>query len=203
MDGEKKLIDEISQNKELLLNKIINLVRYKYPDYSNEKIEEIANEILSITLEAAFLSAGKYDPKKEAVPWLMGIANNKLKDYMKKIFSESKKVDFIEDYRSSTNDRFDPDTDLDETLFYLSRLTTGIHHDIEKLLFEFQDIISVLNHKEQRLLSYLYEKRYSYADIAEKFDSSKDAIYTQKSRSISKLKRFYEDNRDIFGKDFR
>jgi RNA polymerase sigma factor (sigma-70 family) len=147
-----------------------------------------------MTLETAVLSAGKYDPKKEAMPWLMGIAKNKLKDYMRKIFCESKKVEFIEDYLTSTDDRCDLDIDFEEKLFYLSRLATETHHDIEKLLFAFVDIISILSKKEQRLLSYLYEKRYSYADIAEKFNSSKDAIYTQKYRLISKLKRYYGDN---------
>jgi RNA polymerase sigma factor (sigma-70 family) len=190
MDGEKKLIDEISQNMDLLAKKINILVRYKYLDYSDKKIEEISNEVLSMTLEAAILSAGKYDPKKEAVPWLMGIANNKLKDYMRKLFSESKKVEFIEDYLSFSDDCFD----FDEKLFYLSRFATETHHDIEKLLFDFVDIISILSKKEQRLLSYLYEKKYSYADIAEKFNSSKDAIYTQKYRLISKLKRYYGNN---------
>lgn len=202
MDGEKKLIDEISQNKDLLAKKINALVRYKYLDYSSEKIEEIANEVLSMTLETAVLSAGKYDPKKEAMPWLMGIAKNKLKDYMRKIFRESKKVEFIEDYLSSTDDRCDPDIDYDEKPFYLSRLATGFHYEIEKLLFEFHDIISILSKKEQRLLSYLYEKGYSFSEIAEEFNSSKNAIYTQKSRATSRLRKFIEQNRDFFKEDF-
>lgn len=188
MDGKKKLFDEIGKKMDDLKSQIEAMVRAKYNFYPPIKVDEIVNEVLSATLEAAINSADQYDPSRKALPWLMGIAKHKLNDLIRKSVRESKKFSYFEDFLGKTNQWNHEESQIDEQLKGWG-FPTGLQREIENRLFEFHDLISSLNKNEQLLMRYIFEKEDSFSEIARIFETSTNAVYTRKSRVIEKIKR--------------
>jgi hypothetical protein len=91
----EQLYDAIEEHLGLLNSGVQVLVARSGIAEGSEAINDVADEILAMTLETVFQIADRYDPSLNVYSWLLAIASNKLKDYKKKIAREYRHADLI------------------------------------------------------------------------------------------------------------
>jgi RNA polymerase sigma factor (sigma-70 family) len=168
-------------------------------------VDMIAHEILHETVVVALDKAGRYDPTKPAHSWLLGIAANKIKEYMRKTSNRERKTPSVVDIHVSKQNR-KQNTD---TVGFTQELTE--EDMIDSLLFRspenplwqdrinksFDELINLVHEADRLVLSLAFTDNLRGKDLAATLGISEGAAYVRLSRAISRLREAYLINENL------
>jgi len=158
----------------------------------NQAINDVADEILAMTLETAIKIADRYDPSLNAYSWLLTIASNKLKDYRKKIAREYHHADLIgnmpdpQPKKQSKSELLWNELAEDEKLERMLSKKTDPSR-LEDQLFGLEELLSLVNENDRTLLQLAYVGEMSGQELATVLSITKAAALMRLSRARSRL----------------
>lgn len=168
-------------------------------------LEEIANEILEITLETAVKLMDKFDPNRNPYSWLLTIAINTLRNYRRKIFREENHVKPITD-TPAPKARNNKDLEIDwysmpedEKLEHL--LNHSEQTSLEDQLFGVDDLLSLVNKNDRIVLRLAYVDGMGEVDLAAVLNVSQGAAAMRLSRARKRLFEAYKKSEYVVRKD--
>ncbi len=155
-------------------------------------INDVADEILAMTLETVFQIADRYDSSLNVYSWLLTIASNKLKDYRKKIAREYRHADLIGNMpspQSQDQSKFEPNWNISAEDKKLERMLTqkADHSQLEDQLFGLEDLLSLVNENDRNILQLAYVSEMSGQELADALNITEAAALMRLSRARSRL----------------
>ena len=158
----------------------------------SEAINDVADEILAMTLETVFQIADRYDSSLNVYSWLLTIASNKLKDYRKKIAREYRHADLIGNMPSPpSQDQSKSEhawNELDEDKKLERMLAQKADHSVlEDQLFGLEDLLSLVNENDRNILHLAYVSEMSGQELADVLNITEAAALMRLSRARSRL----------------
>lgn len=161
-----------------------------------EAINDVADEILAMTLETAIQIADRYDPSLSVYSWLLTIASNKLKDYRKKVAREYHHADLIgnmpdpQPQERSESGRLWNELAEDEKLERMLSQKAG-YKRLDDQLFGLEDLLSLVNENDRIVLQLVYVSEMSGQDLAAVLNITEAAALMRVSRARSRLYTAY------------
>lgn len=156
-------------------------------------INEMADDILQMTIETAYRIADRFDPTLNTHAWLLTIATNVVKDSRKRANKEAGRSTNIQDMELPSNAKPGDDQELDMTederldaLFYGNGTVTRNEpdHDLEQLL-------ALVDGGDREILQLTYVDEMSGREAAKKIGISETAALMRLSRARKRLADAY------------
>lgn len=171
--NEKKIIRGIKNRDEKTLRAFIDSYGpvmkasiYKVLTFN----EEVRMEVLNDSVLAVWDNIDSFDPARSSFKnWCAGIARYKAIDALRKEIRHKS-------------------VDLDEVSNYLE-------DDNEINIDESEQILKVLDEKDQEIFRKLFIEGYSYDDLAKVYDLSKAGLYNRVARGKKKIKEEIQDEK--------
>jgi RNA polymerase sigma factor (sigma-70 family) len=189
----------IEENYTRLLGGIRALVWKMGISDNPSTVDMVAQEIFHETVVVALEKSDRYDPIKPAHSWLLGIAANKIKEYMRNTtYRESKTPSVVNAHTSIQNKKRNMETsDLTQKLTEEEMLDFLLYHSSENPLWQgrihlsFDELISLVNEVDRLVLNLAFNKNLRGKDLAATLGISEGAAYVRLSRAISRVREAY------------
>lgn len=156
-------------------------------------INEMADDILQMTVETSLRIADRYNPALNTHAWLLTIATNIVKDSRKRVFKEASRSANIQDMELKSTSKPGDDQELDMTederldaLFYERRMMARVEPD-----HELERILGLVNDSDRKILSLTYVHDMSGREAASELGISEPAALMRLSRARKHLADAY------------
>jgi len=156
-------------------------------------INEMADEILQMTIETAFRIANRFDPTLNTHAWLLTIATNIVKDSRKRANKEASRSTNIQDIELSSNAKPGDEQELDMTederldaLFYGNRPASRNEPDRE-----LDQLLALVDGGDREILQLTYVDEMSGREAAKRLGVSEPAALMRLSRARKRFADAY------------
>lgn len=146
---------------------------------SRAAINDMADEILQVTIETAFRKADRFDPAKNIYAWLLSIATNIVKDYRKRANKEASRLTNIQDIELPSNTKPDDEQELDmaederlDALLYGNRQASRNEPN-----YELDQLLSLVDGGDREILRLTYVDEMNTHETAKRLGISEPAVY--------------------------
>ena len=188
----ERLYDAIEDHLDRLRVGVQVLVARSGIAEGSDAINDVADEVLSMTLETVIQIADRFDPSLNAYSWLLTIASNKLKDYRKRVAREYRHADLIgnmpdpQTQEQSKSERLWNELAEDEKLERMLGQKAS-HSQLEDQLFGLEDLLSLVNDNDCIILQLVYVNDMSGQEVAAALNITEAAALMRLSRARSRL----------------
>lgn len=197
--NKEALARAIEENYIKLLGGIRALVWKMGISDNPSTVDIVAHEIFNETVIIALEKANLYDPLKPAHSWLLGIAANKIKEYIRKTAYRESKTPSVVDVHISTQNKTQniQTSELTQKLTEEEMMDFLLFHSSENPLWQgrrhlsFDELISLVNNVDRLVLSLAFKQNLNGKDLAAALGISEGAAYVRLSRAISRLRKVY------------
>lgn len=150
-----------------------------------EELQTVATECMSEVVERALRHADRYDPNRQAIAWLLGIASNVVLQEKHKRLKQKRREPFLQDMIA--------DNDNQQRGDWLAKLlpSTGIEQDI-LARDHFEKLIMQAPESERELLYKSLIEQHSAKELATHFGSTPGAIRVRLFRVLKRLRHTLE-----------
>lgn len=181
--SREKLEDAIEQFKTNLLMDIrVYLKKFKLPD-SKEHAEEILSEVKITALK----NAGNYNPENSAKAWLRQAAFHKIQHLCRNQMKQPRTTS-VSDAVLKFGFAGDVENASESELFdYLEK--QSVERFFRENQLKAEEILSVVNEKDQKILRLSFINGYSNKEIAAYYGISENAAYVRLSRARNNLRK--------------
>ena len=188
---QQVLCDAIEQNYHILERTVQVYVSRVIKQFGNKfdlscdrnSIQTIATEILQDTVETVLKKSEEFDLSYSPLPWIKGIAVNKVRGWQRDRTRNSERVVSIR--KLSSDDRNSSEEEI------LGILTKSSRSSEEKGSMMLQYLLSLVNENNRQVLKLAFVDDLNGKDLAAALGVSKGTAYTKKNRAIARLKKAY------------
>ena len=149
-----------------------------------EAIKEMSDDILQKTIITALTNADKFDPSRQLRPWLLGIANFKIKEIGRVLKSER---EHTKDVRGGTEEDGEGESstveeEVDRILYH-----TADRDSLEDVDSKLKELLSLVNEPDRAVLTYAYVDGLSGIELAAMLGIREGAAYVRVARARQRL----------------
>jgi RNA polymerase sigma factor (sigma-70 family) len=197
--NQKQLYDSIADQFDRLRTGIQVLVARSGVADGKNAINDVADDIMAMTLEKAIKIANRFDPSQNAYSWLLTIANNELRDYKKKVTREHRHSDLIFDMpdhqpqKQSQSGRQWSVLAEDEKLEQILQKSVD-HLRLDEKLFGFEELLSLVGEDDRTILRLAYQNDLSGKGLATIMSITEAAALMRLSRARKRLLDSYHES---------
>jgi len=185
-DNHWILTSYIQQNTGKLYRTICMYVR-KSGICAGEEAKELASEILNEVVAKALKHADRFDPNKQVMAWLMGIASNLLLQERQKRAKNARREPFYRDLAEKS-----PHLPIDEFLGQFIQSTQQTAEDSVSSKQAYQKLLSHVSDPEQKLLELAIIQQCSAKEIALQLQCKPGAVRVRLYRALKRLRQALE-----------
>ena len=152
------------------------------------QIESEARELMNEVVARALRSASRFDPSRQVMGWLLGIAANIILQEKHRRALNQRREPFLQDLVHSP-----APLSVDEMLAQLHHEPVESIEDLFSSREEYKHILGFVSEEEQRLLHMAVIQQYTAKEIAEQLNCSAGAARVRLFRALKRLRKALEE----------